>query len=80
MLIRFTTSLISTTHAHSVGDVIEVPDAEALPLIGADFAEPVKQPEAIETATAPQVPLETAVIAPAPVRIRHRALPKRKAS
>jgi hypothetical protein len=58
MRVRFTKSLFMGARTYAEGEVAELPDQQARLAIEFGFAGPVKADEKLETATAPQPPLE----------------------
>lgn len=62
MRLRFTTCMVGGDFVRNAGDIADVPDAQAARLIEAGFAEVVREPEQIETATLPTPKLETATV------------------
>lgn len=66
--------MVSTDFVRNAGDMANLADAEAARLIEAGYAEPVKVPEQIETATLPAQVVETATVEPR----RRKAKPKRR--
>lgn len=60
MKIKFTTSICGDGWAYSHGDTLNVSDVEGNRLIEVGMAEPVPTEPGLETATAPEPPIEKA--------------------